>query len=72
MDDVLSVRVLRDCHCRQRQDAQRANHFYYATAHAGFIFRDEDGTVRIGAKPAVWVTCLFCGGDILERGEVGW
>lgn len=45
--------------------AQREGRFFYATAHAGYVFPDREGVPRrTDGRPFVFVTCPWCGGDM--------
>lgn len=58
------------CGCKERQEAQREGRFFYATAHAGYVFPDKEGVPRRrDGRPYVWVTCPFCGNDLDVGGE---
>lgn len=61
----IEVDFLRRCQCAARQEAQREQRFFYATAHAGYAWRDSEGVPRRkDNRPFTWVTCPFCGGDL--------
>lgn len=64
---------LRDCHCPQRNAAQQAEEFFYVPLYHGYVWADKmDVPRRKDGRKFVWVTCPFCGGDISDRGELGW
>lgn len=53
------------CHCATRKAAEAMGALVFSVALGGYIMPDDRSRRRDGA-PFVWVTCPYCGGELLE------